>query len=86
MSATIPQPTLAKKLLTDAVASAFPAETGRADVLTVGQYDLQISGNITISMPHNQPLCQLEHRGLKPTDRRFWKFVIRVTMNTSGIT
>ena len=42
-----PQPTLAKKLMNEAVANALPpnmADSNMANIMSVGDYDLQISG------------------------------------------
>ena len=49
LSSTPTQPTLARKLLSDVVAGALPASdgVGTADVMTAGQYDLQLSGTHT---------------------------------------
>ena len=41
-----PQPTLAKKMMNEAVCNALPAsnDNNRTNIMTVGDYDLQISG------------------------------------------
>ena len=41
-----PQPTLAKKMMNEAVCNALPTnlDNNRTNIMTVGDYDLQISG------------------------------------------
>lgn len=49
MSQIPPSPTMARKMLTDVVANCQPqTENSRTNVITVGDYDLQLSGNFTI--------------------------------------
>ena len=71
MMASPPLPAVARKMLSDAVSNALPvmSDSTRNNVISVGDYDLQLSGKSTLVTRNNPKSDKGQHKKIFKKDK-----------------